>query len=133
MTTATMQKCCDTNARPVKPVNATGCYRPAVDIVEDSEAFTILANMPGVTRDNLEIHIEEGELTIHGKVGDRDPAGRSFLAREYGVGDFHASLRINGEAIDAERISAELMDGVLKLHLPKSAAVKPRKIAIQAV
>ena len=76
------------------------------------------------------IRFENGELTIHGQVCPRYE-NVNLVYGEYTIGDFHRTFAI-GEAIDAEKISAEMSGGVLTLHLPKSEKVKPRRIAVKA-
>ena len=78
----------------------------------------------------MAVDFENGELVIEGKVEPRH-ADREFLYGEYGIGDFYRSFAIS-EDIDAEKISAQLNNGVLTLHLPKSEAVKPRRIEVKA-
>ena len=106
-------------------------YRPSVDIVEDAHELRILADMPGVSADGIDIDFEDGSLTIHGKVPNRRDESTKYLWEEYGVGDFHRVFQI-GETINPTGISAEYADGVLTLHLPKVESVKPRKISVQA-
>jgi HSP20 family molecular chaperone IbpA len=106
-------------------------YRPFVDIVETSEELTIRADVPGVKSDAIEIDFEDGVLTIRGKVAPRYGENINFLAREYGVGDFHRTFQVS-EQINAAGIHAECADGVLTVHLPKAEAAKPRKIEVKA-
>ncbi len=105
-------------------------YRPNVDIVERGEELTVRADVPGATAEGIDIHFEDGVLAIRAKVPPRN-ADVDFLVREYGVGDFSREFRVN-ETIDVAKISAELADGVLTLHLPKVEAVKPRKISVKS-
>ncbi len=105
-------------------------FFPNVDIVENAEELLVLADMPGIRAEDVDINFENGTLTLHGKVEDRQPESTNYLLREYEVGDFHRSFQVS-EAIDAEKIYAEYRDGVLTLHLPKTEAVKPRKIAVK--
>ncbi len=105
-------------------------YSPRIDIWETEDELMLYADMPGVTAENLDIQFENRELRIHGKVCPRHE-GINFLYGEYGIGDFHRTFTI-GEAIDTEKITAELKDGVLMLHLPKTEAVKPRRIAVKS-
>ena len=109
--------------------NAT-TYTPRFDIVETDEELVLFGDLPGVTKDYLDVRFENGELTIAGNVPPRH-AEHEFLYGEYGIGDFYRSFTIS-ETIDAEKISAELHNGVLTLHLPKVEAAKPRKIAVKA-
>ena len=105
-------------------------YRPHVDILEHADELTVLADMPGVKADAIDIHFENGALTIYGKVDERQAAETEYLMQEYGVGDFSRTFQVS-EHVDAARITAEYADGVLTLHLPKVEAAKPRKITVQ--
>jgi HSP20 family protein len=106
-------------------------FVPAVDIVERDNELLLLADMPGVKADDLDIRYERGELAIHGKVQPRrDTEQTGFMLREYGVGDFYRAFQV-GETIDAEKIAAEIKDGVLTLHLPKTRQAVPRKITVK--
>ena len=69
------------------------------------------------------------ELVLHGRCNPRGPAA-NFLVNEYEVGDFYRVFALS-ETIDAEKINAELKQGVLTVHLPKTAALKPRKITVR--
>jgi HSP20 family molecular chaperone IbpA len=104
-------------------------YRPNVDILEKPEELVLLADIPGVPSDKLDIHFEDGTLSIHGKVEPHHQDGE-YLQQEYGIGDYWRTFEIS-EAIDASKIAAEYADGVLTLHLPKAEAAKPRKIEIR--
>ena len=106
-------------------------YNPRIDIWETADELMLYADMPGVAAENLDIRFENRELRIHGKVCPRHE-GINFLYGEYGIGDFHRTFTI-GESIDSEKISAELKDGVLTLHLPKTEAVKPRRIEVKSL
>jgi len=122
---------------PAEEVDATEltrsgfCYRPSVDIFERADELVVEADIPGATGDYIDIDFKDGTLTIHAKVKPRQAEKQEYLVREYGVGDFRRSFHVS-EAIDAGKITAEYADGVLTLHLPKSEAVKPRKIAVRA-
>ena len=107
-------------------------YVPNVDIVEQENELLLLADMPGVKPDDLDIRYERGELTILGKVQPRQqPEQTNYMLREYGVGDFHRVFQV-GESIDPSKIEAEVKNGVLTLHLPKTEQAVPRKIAVKA-
>ncbi len=106
-------------------------YRPAVDIVELSEELRVVADVPGANKEGIDINFEKGVLTIQAKVEPRHSEETDYLLREYGVGDYHRVFTVS-ENIDASRISAEYADGILTLHLPKSAAAQPRKIEVRS-
>ena len=105
-------------------------YTPHIDIVETADELVLFGDLPGVDPQNLDVRFENKELVIHGRVTPRHK-NVEFSYGEYGVGDFYRAFTI-GEAIDTEKITAELKNGVLVLHLPKSEAVKPRRIAVKA-
>lgn len=106
-------------------------YRPNVDIFELADELVVQADVPGAKSDDIDIHFEDGSLTIHARVTQRQSSELEYVRREYGVGDFYRTFRVS-EQIDSTRISAEFRDGVLTLHLPKVEAVKPRKIQVKA-
>jgi HSP20 family protein len=107
-------------------------YVPTVDILENQEELLLIADVPGAARDGIDIDYERGRLTIQARVQTRQPTDRTnYLLQEYGVGDFSRSFQI-GEGIDAEKIHAEIVEGVLTLHLPKAQALKPRRIEVKA-
>ena len=106
-------------------------FRPRFDIWETENELVLCGDLPGVAPEDLEIRFENRELAIYGKVPARQE-NTEFLYGEYRIGDFFRTFTI-GEVIDAERISAEMKDGVLTLHLPKAEAVKPRRIEVKAV
>lgn len=106
------------------------CYMPLVDILEKSDEIIVKADLPGAKPEDIDINFEDGLLTIYAKVQPRQQTGTHFIRREYGVGDFHRCFQVS-EAIDASKISAEYSNGVLVLHLPKTEAVRPRKIPVQ--
>lgn len=121
----------DAGQSPVERLRGGQVYRPNVDILEHPDELRLLADMPGVTADSIEIDFEDGVLTIQGKVAPRSIEGGASLLQEYGVGDFYRTFRVS-EQIDAGRIAAEYADGVLTVHLPKVEAAKPRKIAVRS-
>jgi HSP20 family protein len=105
-------------------------FTPRFDIFENDDELVLFGDLPGVTKDGLDIRYEQNELTIYGRVTPR-AENTERLHAEYGVGDFYRVFAI-GEAIDSSRISAELKHGVLTIHLPKSEAVKPRRIEVKS-
>jgi HSP20 family protein len=104
-------------------------FTPRVDILENENEITIFADMPGARPEDADIRFENGELTLHGRCSPRQEVA-NYLAAEYGIGDYYRVFSIN-ESIDADKIAAELKNGVLTVHLPKSEAVKPRRIAVK--
>lgn len=105
-------------------------FQPRFDIWEGDDELILYGDLPGVKSEDLNVKFENRQLTIYGKVERYHDGGETWFC-EYGVGDFQRSFTI-GEAINSEAISAELHDGVLTLHLPKSDRVKPRRIEVKA-
>lgn len=97
-----------------------------VDVFENAEELLVIADLPGVTESNLSIRVEKGELTFEGR---RTDAAESGVSAE-GLPDYRRSFLVP-QGIDAEKIVADLQAGVLRVHLPKSAALKPRQIPIR--
>ena len=126
MATNTLERPAQTAPTSVERTRSGRAYLPPVDIYETKEELVLLADLPGVRGEDVEIQFEQGELTITGKVEDRQPSGTTYLLHDYGTGDFVRSFQIS-EVIDSSRIHAEHKDGVLTLHLPKVEAAKPRR------
>ena len=105
-------------------------FTPRIDILETENELLLFADLPGVEQDNVDVGFENGELTLRARRTSPE-ADRTPLAFEYETGDYFRAFRIT-EQIDAEKIWAELKNGVLTLHLPKVEAAKPRKIAVKA-
>jgi HSP20 family protein len=105
-------------------------YSPRFDVWENDDELVLYGDLPGVASEDLDIHFEKGELKVYGKVAPRN-ANVELLYGEYGIGDFHRSFSVS-EAIDPEKIAAELKNGVLTVHLPKREAVKPRRIEVKS-
>jgi HSP20 family molecular chaperone IbpA len=104
-------------------------FQPRVDICETDRELILYADMPGVRADDVELRYEQGELILHGKVQPRH-AERTFLLREYEVGDFYRAFTIH-ESIDGSKIEAEFKNGVLVVHLPKMEALRLRQIKVR--
>ncbi len=109
--------------------NAEFCLTPAGDIYETDHNYTLRLEMPGVTKEDLEVTLNNEELEISGKVTNEVPEGKNLRYAEYSLHNYRRKFRI-GQEIDRNSISANLENGVLTLTLAKSEAVKPRKIEI---
>jgi HSP20 family protein len=102
---------------------------PAVDVFEDAGGITLLADMPGVPKDQLELKIEGDALLIEGGVQALTPEGLEAVYAEVRVPRYRRSFTLSRE-LDAARIEAHLKDGVLTLRIPKQAHAQPRRIAV---
>lgn len=102
---------------------------PPVDIYENAEEVLVMADLPGIGKDSVTIHLDKGQLTIEGR---RKNAGEgNELAVELGATAYRRSF-VLPPGIQSDGITAELNHGVLRVHLPKSAALKPRQIQVKA-
>jgi len=102
---------------------------PEVDIFESEAEILLHADMPGVIRDDIAINIDNGKMTLSGM--RRLQASGAATWQEFGEVEFRRTFSVP-QSIDIEKVHAELKDGVLRLHLPKSEAAKPRQIEIKA-
>jgi HSP20 family molecular chaperone IbpA len=102
---------------------------PAVDVFEDASGITLLADMPGVPREQLELKVEGDTLLIEGVVQSATPEGLEAVVAEVRVPRYRRSFTLSRE-LDSTRIDAKLKDGVLTLRIPKQAHAQPRRIAV---
>jgi HSP20 family molecular chaperone IbpA len=105
-------------------------YSPAVDIFENDNSITLLADMPGVKASDLEIDLRENVLTLTARVAPPGTSKESNVLREYRPGTFFRQFTLS-ETIDQPKIDAQLKDGVLRLELPKVERARPRQITVR--
>jgi len=121
-----------TTTAPVKGPEPTAArvdyVLPAVNIREDKDAYILEADMPGVNKDSLEITLEGSELTLIGRRNEA-PAAGEVLLREQRRADYRRVFEV-APTINTSAISAHMSQGLLILTLPKSEAVKPRRISV---
>jgi HSP20 family protein len=103
--------------------------KPLYEIKETADAFGATVYLPGVSKDGLEITAEEAQVRVIGRRAWKQPEGWTALHRESVDAPYELVLG-HDNAIDADKIAAELRDGVLRISLPKHEAVKPRKITV---
>jgi HSP20 family protein len=109
---------------------ATGpTVKPAYQVKETDDAYGLTVFLPGVAKDTLEITAEEGQFRLLGRRAWKQPEGWTSLYRESTEVPFELILT-HDNVIDADKVVAELKDGVLRVSLPKHEALKPRKIAV---
>ncbi len=105
-------------------------FTPSVDIFETDRELTLLADLPGVTADNLTIDLRENTLTLTGEVEPAAGTDEEGLLVEYQTGKYHRQFSLSN-VIDQRKIDAKLKDGVLRLTLPKVEEAKPRQIEVK--
>lgn len=117
------------------PTEATSrVWVPALDIVEKRDAYVVVAELPGVNQNDVELSFEQNVLTIRGQKSSlldpsKDGELRVYTAERV-AGAFERAIRLP-EFVDSEKIGAELRDGVLTITIPKATAAQPRKIEIK--
>jgi HSP20 family protein len=104
-------------------------FLPVTDIFETEQALTVVMEMPGVSKENVEVAVENDVVTIEGRIDFAKYEGLQPLYTEYNIGNFSRSFQIAG-TIDQAGIKAELKDGLMTLVLPKTEKAKPRRISI---
>jgi HSP20 family protein len=105
-------------------------FTPNVDIFETDQEITLLADMPGVTADNLSIDLRDNILTLTGEVAPFEEANEEDVLIEYEIGKYHRQFNLSS-VIDQSKINAKLNDGVLRLSLPKVEKATPRRIEVK--
>ncbi len=122
-----------TAPRPFERETAERAVRtvaPRADIFETDTAFVILADMPGVGPDGVEVVADSHTLSVRGTVS-RSPANAEVEHREFELADYHRAFTLT-EDLDTDRISGTLRDGVLRVEIPKSERMQPKKIPVRA-
>jgi HSP20 family molecular chaperone IbpA len=115
---------------PAEPT-AQRAVLPAIDVFEDASGITVLADMPGVPKEQLELKVEGEALLIEGGVQPRTPDGLEAIYAEVRAPRYRRSFTLSRE-LDTARIEAVLKDGVLRLRIPKQAHAQPRRIEVAA-
>lgn len=103
---------------------------PPVDVIEDASGITLRADLPGVPKDKLSLHVEADTLTIEGDVRFALPEGMEASYAEVSLPRYRRVFTLSKE-LDTGKVSAEFKNGVLNLHIPKAEHAKPRRIEIQ--
>ncbi|QQD18407.1 Hsp20/alpha crystallin family protein [Spongiibacter nanhainus] len=114
----------------VEPYSSSGRWSPAVDIVESDAGYLLTMDVPGVSRESIDITIDSGVLTVSGerKVDHGEEA--KVAINERWQGQFVRRFNLP-DTVDEEQVAAKVENGVLALHIPKAAAAAPRKITVQ--
>lgn len=120
------------NTSVTSPENTTSsaALMPRVDVIEDKSGITLYADLAGVPKDKLALHIEADTLTIEGEVGLNMPEGMEPSHAEINLPRYRRVFTLSKE-LDSEKIAAEFEHGVLKLSIPKAEHLQPRKVEIK--
>jgi HSP20 family protein len=112
---------------------AVTTWAPRVDIAEDDKGYVINAELPGITKDDVKVSVENGVLSISGeRKTEKEEKGKKFHRIERTYGSFMRSFTLP-EGSTGEKISAEFRDGILKVHIPKDEKAKTKAIDVKVV
>jgi HSP20 family molecular chaperone IbpA len=101
-----------------------------VDVIEDSAGITLYADLPGVPKDRLNLHVEADTLTLEGEVALPTPEGLEATHVEVGMPRYRRVFTLSKE-LDASKVNAEFSQGVLKLRIPKAEHAQPKRIEVR--
>jgi HSP20 family molecular chaperone IbpA len=102
---------------------------PAADILESKDKFSIYINMPGVSKENVNVKVEEDELTVTGTLTVQELGDRQYIRKEIRTGNYFRKFKLT-DLIDKEKIQARYQNGVLELDLMKKPEALPKSISI---
>ncbi|NWG39704.1 MAG: Hsp20/alpha crystallin family protein [Hydrogenophilaceae bacterium] len=121
----------DTTAvsKQAEPARETSLM-PPVDVIEDAQGIILYADLPGVPKDKLDLHIEADTLTIEGEVQLETPDGMESTHAEVSLPRYRRVFTLSKE-LDTSKVAAEFNQGVLKLRIPKAEHLQPRKVEIK--
>jgi HSP20 family protein len=103
---------------------------PLTDIYETEDEFALIANMPGVPRENIQLKLEDTSLAIFGRINFSEVIKRNYILNENELGNYYRKFNISN-SIDETRIEAKFDNGQLIIKLPKHDRVKPRTISVR--
>lgn len=116
--------------RAPERVQQRSTVAPRVDVYEDANELLLLCDVPGATKESVSIQLDKGQLTIEARRAEETQG--TPLIREYAPSDYARVFSVP-QGIDAAKIDAQLSGGVLRLRLPKSEALKPRRIEVRSL
>jgi HSP20 family molecular chaperone IbpA len=116
--------------RPARARYSDAALTPPVDVIEDANGITLYADLPGVSRDKLDLKVEADTLTIEAESDLAMPEGLTSHHTEVGLARFRRVFTLSKE-LDTEKVTAELAQGVLTLRIPKAEHAQPRRIEVR--
>lgn len=116
--------------RDARPSQSDAAMMPPVDVIEDSAGITLYADVPGVPKDKLNLHIEADTLIIEGDLALNVPEAMEATHAEVSLPRYRRAFTLSKE-LDASKVSADLSHGVLKLRIPKAEHAQPRRIDVR--
>lgn len=114
----------------VKSVERRATIVPAVDVFEDQTGITVVADLPGVSKDRLDVKVQDGNLVIEAEASVPTPDGLRLRHAEMPAPSYFRAFTLSPD-FDTTKIEANLQDGVLKLHIPRCEEARPRRIEVR--
>lgn len=111
-------------------LEAESWVAPLIDIYETHDEYYLVANMPGVAKEDIKVKIEEGDLVIMGRTDFVGELHRKYLMKEIDSSNYYRKFKLS-DSVNEEKIDAKLENGKLYVHLPKVERVKPKTIEIK--
>lgn len=105
---------------------------PPVDIYEDDHGVTLLVDMPGVSKERMNLHVDDNSLVVEGDMEIHMPDQMASLHADIRATRYRRTFSLSGEQLDTAQVKASLKDGLLQIDIPKRAEIRPRKIEIKA-
>jgi HSP20 family protein len=118
------------NPQDTQPESQEPALLPPVDVIEDSAGITLIADLPGVPKDKLNVRVQSDTLSIEGEVALAVPPGMEASHAEVQSARYRRTFTLSKE-LDPDKVSAEFDRGTLRLRIPKAAHAQPRRIAVQ--
>jgi HSP20 family protein len=116
---------------PREAVRETPPLLPRANILEDAHGVTLLVEMPGVSKDSLQLHCDNQSLVVTGDIEIDMPQEMDSLYADLQTRRYRREFSLSGEQLDTESISAALDNGMLKVEIPKRSELRPRKIEVR--
>ena len=111
---------------------AENVLRPAADIYEHADGITLLLDMPGVSRERLNVEVDRNTLAVEGDLRIDMPEGTRSLHADVRSARYRRTFSLSGEQLDPDNVQATMKDGLLRIEIPKRAELRPRRIEVQS-
>ena len=111
-------------------VENAATWRPRTDVIERDDAYELFVELPGLSREDVNISFQDGALTISGNAERDEQEGERYYRRERNHGVFSRTFRVQEHSVDPESVAASFANGLLTVRLPKTAEVLPKQIEI---
>lgn len=129
MNTVTQTPAATLSTETARTERSEGALLPPVDVIEDASGITLYADMPGVAKDRVQLRVEGEQLTLEGEMSLAVPQGMAATHAEVQRSHYRRAFTLSKE-LDADKVSAEMSQGVLRVRIPKAAHAQPRRVQV---